>query len=115
MLRSCRPGRASAADPALVQPRGPPCDARRPVTGWPRATPARSLEYAERARQVTDVCRFEVVGGSHTLLTCGVDAWSVAADFVLGTLGCGPLPDAVVEGMTVADSLRTPLADGYGR
>ncbi|KUN81513.1 hypothetical protein AQJ66_24265 [Streptomyces bungoensis] len=78
------------------------------------ATPTMSLAYAERARQVTDVCRFEVVGGSHTLLRRSVDVWSVTADFVLGTLGCRPLPTAIVEAMSSADNLRTPLAVGYG-
>ncbi|WP_245180786.1 alpha/beta hydrolase [Streptomyces montanisoli] len=79
------------------------------------ATPAMSLAFAERARRVTDVCRFEVRGGSHTLLGRAPDVWSLTTDFMLSTLGCRELPAPLVDALAEDGDLRTTLAVGYGR
>jgi predicted alpha/beta-hydrolase family hydrolase len=82
------------------------------------ASAERSLEYASRARSVVpDLARFEVVGDNHFLIRRAVDCWTVTTDFVVGTIGSGPLDPAISAAMTAPapDGLRTPLAVGFGR
>jgi hypothetical protein len=71
------------------------------------ASAEQPLPYAERVREITpDVCRFEVAGGNHYLLSRAVDVWAVTADFVLGTLFGRPLDPAIVQAMAADDGLR---------
>ncbi|SEK79210.1 alpha/beta hydrolase [Streptacidiphilus jiangxiensis] len=77
------------------------------------ASAADSLAYAERAREVVPVCRLEVAGANHYLLSRAADFWSVTAEFVLDTLaGREPAP-LLAEALADPDGLRTPVPIGY--
>lgn len=81
------------------------------------ASAKRSLAYASRARTVVpDLARFEVVGDNHFLIRRSADCWAVTTDFVVGTIGNGPLNPAISAAMVAPapDGLRTPLAIGFG-
>ena len=74
-------------------------------------TPADSLAYAARAREVTDVCRFDVRGEGHAMLR-RYRTWSrLVRDYVLGTLGITELDGAIAEALRIrgSDGLTVPL------
>lgn len=69
--------------------------------------PNESLEYAVRAKRVTDrVCRFEVVGSGHFMLSRLSDWQSLVRRFVLGAIGIEP------EDPDIANALRQPAPGG---
>jgi pimeloyl-ACP methyl ester carboxylesterase len=77
------------------------------------ASPALSLAFAERARQVTpDVCRLVVPGGNHLLLAQAAHCWALTTTFVLDTLGGRQPDDEIVSAMAAEDGLSTPLFTG---
>jgi hypothetical protein len=74
---------------------------------------AGSLAFAERARGVVPVCRLEVAGANHYLMSRAADFWSVTAEFVLDTLaGRDPAP-LLAGALADPDGLRTPVPVGY--
>lgn len=69
--------------------------------------PAASLDYAVRARRVTDrVARFDVRGDGHAMLRRAADWTSLVRGFVLGELGAEP-PDR-----RVANAMQRPAPEG---
>jgi pimeloyl-ACP methyl ester carboxylesterase len=73
--------------------------------------PAQSHEYARRAGQVSDrVCRFEVRGSGHTMLSRSGDWTGLVRAFVDGATGVEPMHPAILVGMHSAGS--TPLPAG---
>jgi dienelactone hydrolase len=77
--------------------------------------PARSYEYARRASQVTGrICRFEVRGSGHTMLTRSGDWTGLVRAFVDGATGAEPMHPAIQLGMprTGGADLRRPLPAG---
>jgi alpha-beta hydrolase superfamily lysophospholipase len=69
--------------------------------------PRESYDYAVRAKVVTDrVCRFEVHGAGHFMLSRAVDWRSLVRRFVLGVLGIEP------EDPEIANALRQPAPSG---
>jgi hypothetical protein len=73
--------------------------------------PARSYGYARRASEVTDrICRFEVCGAGHTMLSRSADWTGLVRAFVDGATGAEPMHAAILVGM--AADLRRPLPAG---
>lgn len=69
--------------------------------------PAASLDYAIRARRVTDrVARFDVLGDGHAMLRRAADWTSLVRGFVLGELGAEPLD------RRIANAMRRPAPGG---
>ncbi|MFJ1757173.1 alpha/beta hydrolase [Kitasatospora sp. NPDC088134] len=72
---------------------------------------AESLAYAERARTVTALRRYELAGAGHFLLPRAEDAWAAATAFTLAALtGTGPADLPAEDGVA---PLRTLLPVGY--
>ena len=75
--------------------------------------PAASLDYAIRARRVTDrVARFDVLGDGHAMLRRAAGWTSLVRGFVLGDLGAEPLDRRIANAMQrpAPDGLSVPLA-----
>ena len=78
--------------------------------------PAASLDYAIRARRVTDrVARFVVHGDGHAMLRRAADWTSLVHGFVLGELGVEPPDRRVANAMQrpAPEGLRVPLAGAH--
>ncbi|MGI9092923.1 MAG: alpha/beta hydrolase [Mycobacteriales bacterium] len=71
--------------------------------------PRLSRKYAERARAVTDVCRFEVHGDGHAMLWRAAAWHDLVCRFVLGTLDLEPLDQTITNAMQSPDGLDVPL------
>ncbi len=75
--------------------------------------PAASLDYAIRARRVTDrVARFDVLGDGHAMLRRAADWSSLVRRFVLGELGAEPVDLFITNAMhePTPGGLSVPLA-----
>lgn len=69
--------------------------------------PGQSYAYAVRAKRVTArTCRFEVLGGGHSMLRRAAEWNDLVRRFVLGELGIEP------EDPAIANAMRQPTPDG---
>jgi pimeloyl-ACP methyl ester carboxylesterase len=78
--------------------------------------PRASLDYAIRARQVTDrIARFDVVGDGHAMLRRAADWSSLVRRFVLGELGVEPLDRSITNAMQrpAPQGLSVPLTPAH--
>ncbi|TCK25383.1 alpha/beta hydrolase [Pseudonocardia endophytica] len=75
--------------------------------------PRASLDFAIRARRVTDrIARFDVLGDGHAMLRRAADWSSLVRRFVLGELGVEPLDRSITNAMQrpAPEGLSVPLA-----
>ncbi len=75
-------------------------------------SPARSYDYAVRAREVSPaVCRFEVHGAGHPMLRRSADWTGLVRAFVAGVVGAAPMHPEILAALSAPppDGLRRPL------
>lgn len=71
--------------------------------------PAGSLEYARRARAVTEVARFDVHGDGHAMLRRAGDWHRLVTRFAAGVLGIEPVAPEIANALRARDGLQVAL------